>query len=125
MAQSRGKRGAAKWSPCPHPIHMHTQQPGPAKSFKQDPKQDQRERAGKGRVCHKRKQVTHKKTDNTKQKNMQLARAQHQNSSQEGAREGCLCAGQGGDFFPVCGALFPTPGTLAGVLLFPEGSPVT
>lgn len=89
------------------------------------PKQDQRERAGKGRVCHKRKQVTHKKTDNTKQKNMQLARAQHQNSSQEGARKGCLCAGQGGDFFPVCGALFPTPGTLAGVLLFPEASPVT
>lgn len=96
--------------PMHPPIHMHTQQPGPAKSFKQDPKQDQREGAGKGRVCHKRKQVTHKKTDNTEQKNMQLARAQHQNSSQEGARKGCLCARQGRGLFPVCGGPVPHPG---------------
>lgn len=110
----------------PAPIHMHTQQPGPAKSFKQDPKQDQREGAGKGRVCHKIKQVTHKKTDNTEQKNMQLARAQHQNSSQEGARKGCLCARQGRGPLPSLWRPCSPPRVLwLGFLLFPEASPET
>lgn len=109
----------AKWSPCPSHPHAHTAARS-AKPFKQDPKQDQRERAGEGRVCHKRKQVTHEKTDNTKQKNMQLARAQHQSSSQEGAHKGGLCARQGGGLLlSLWRPCFPPRALWLGSFLFP------
>lgn len=90
-----------------------------------------------GKVCHKKiksktkttttktKQVTYKKTDNTKQKNMQLARAQQQSSSQEGAHKGGLCARQRWGFFPVCGGPAPHPWAPCDPFLFPEAIPVT
>jgi hypothetical protein len=59
--------------------------------------------------------VTYKKTDNTKQKNMQLARAQQQSSSQEEPTKEACVQGRDGAFSQSVEALLPTLGSLTGV----------
>lgn len=69
-----GERGGRPCMRPPHPPHAHSTRRTKKKPRPQGRTSGHRQVWG-GSVCHKRKQMTHEKTNKTEQKNVQLARA--------------------------------------------------